>query len=292
MLDFFLNNPYSFFSTILVMIVILGFSYFSKISVKKKYHQKLEEEVKKQVIELRAKDELLIAQSKLAAVGESLAHISHQWKQPLSQINSVVLNIEADYENEELSFSKLEEHLNEIEKLTFYMSDTINSFNNYLEPNKKEEIFSMKDAFDDAFDLVYRLYESKRIECSLNIIENSFVKGVKKEFVQALLVILNNAKDVLEEREIKKRKIKIKIYKKENKSIMEISDNAGGIEEKYFKKIFDPYFTTKPHSQGTGHGLCMAKMIIEKSMHGTLNVKNDNKGASFCIHLNSKNKKI
>lgn len=292
MLDFFLNNPYSFFSTILVMIVVLSFSYFSKISVKKKYHQKLEEEVKKQVIELRAKDELLIAQSKLAAVGESLAHISHQWKQPLSQINSVVLNIEADYENEELSSSKLEEHLNEIEKLTFYMSDTINSFNNYLEPNKKEEIFSMKDAFEDAFDLVYRLYESKRIECSLNIIEDSFVKGVKKEFVQALLVILNNAKDVLEEREIKKRKIKIKIFKKENKSILEISDNAGGIEEKYFKKIFDPYFTTKPHSQGTGHGLCMAKMIIEKSMHGTLNVKNDNKGANFCIRLNSKNKKI
>lgn len=292
MLDFFLNNPYSFFSTILVMIVVLSFSYFSKISVKKKYHQKLEEEVKKQVIELRAKDELLIAQSKLAAVGESLAHISHQWKQPLSQINSVVLNIEADYENEELSSNKLEEHLNEIEKLTFYMSDTINSFNNYLEPNKKEEIFSMKDAFEDAFDLVYRLYESKRIECSLNIIEDSFVKGVKKEFVQALLVILNNAKDVLEEREIKKRKIKIKIFKKENKSILEISDNAGGIEKKYFKKIFDPYFTTKPHSQGTGHGLCMAKMIIEKSMHGTLNVKNDNKGANFCIRLNSKNKKI
>jgi C4-dicarboxylate-specific signal transduction histidine kinase len=117
------------------------------------------------------------------------------------------------------------------------------------------------------------LLESRRIECKIEIVEDSFVKGIKKEFVQALLVLLNNAKDVLIDENVKYPKIHIKISKNDNKAVFEILDNGGGIKDKYFDKIFDPYFTTKPHSQGTGHGLCMAKMIIEKSMHGTLNVK-------------------
>lgn len=278
------------FDYIVILIsvfIILSLYFFSKRRDSYNYNKKLEEEVKKQLLELRDKDKLLIAQSKLAAVGETLAHIAHQWKQPLSQINSVVLNIEADFEDKKLSREVLENHLNEIEKMTYYMSDTIESFNTYLKPNEDIEIFSIKEAFDNSFELVYKLLESKQIECKLEIIENSFVKGVKKEFVQALLVLLNNAKDVLVERNIKYPKIFISISKKENKSVLEISDNAGGISDKYFDKIFDPYFTTKPHSQGTGHGLCMAKMIIEKSMHGTLNVKNDKKGAKFSIILSS-----
>ncbi len=259
----------------------------SKTTEPDKYNIKLEEEVKKQLLELREKDQLLIAQSKLAAVGETLAHIAHQWKQPLSQINSVVVNIDADFENKKLTKKLLEEHLNEIEKLTSYMADTIQSFNNYLQPNQEKEIFSIQEAFEDSFELVYRLFESQQIVCQIDIVNNSRVKGVKKEFVQALLVILNNAKDILVERDIKDKRIDISIYTKNNKAIIEIEDNAGGISSKYFDKIFDPYFTTKPHSQGTGHGLCMAKMIVEKSMHGNLNVQNEKDGAKFSIILNN-----
>ena len=285
MIDFIILNKIYFF-IVFSFILLLLFFYISKRKVEKKYKLHLEKEIKEQILELRKKDELLIAQSKLAAVGETLAHIAHQWKQPLNQINSVVLKIETDFDDEVLNQELLEEHLNEIEKLTFYMSDTITSFNNYLQPNDKKEIFSIKDAFDDAFELVYKLLESKRIESKVVIINDSLIKGVKKEFVQALLVILNNAKDILEERNIKKRKISINIFSKENKAYLNIEDNAGGIENKYFKKIFDPYFTTKPHSQGTGHGLCMAKMIVEKSMHGELLVTNQNDGAMFSIKLN------
>lgn len=273
---------------IVIFIFIMLFLYFlSKRRDALKYNKKLEEEVKKQLLELRDKDKLLVAQSKLAAVGETLAHIAHQWKQPLSQINSVVLNIEADFEDKKLDREVLESHLNEIEKMTFYMSDTIQSFNTYLQPNESAEVFSIKEAFDNSFELVYKLLESKHIECKLEIIEDSNVKGIKKEFVQALLVLLNNAKDVLVEQNIKYPKIHISIYIRNNKSVLEILDNGGGIGDKYFDKIFDPYFTTKPHSQGTGHGLCMAKMIVEKSMHGKLNVKNEELGAKFSIILNS-----
>ncbi|MCP4971323.1 MAG: HAMP domain-containing histidine kinase [Arcobacter sp.] len=280
-MDLILNNEsYVLFIVIFVFILILYV--FSKIN----YNKKLEKEVKEQLNELRQKDQLLIAQSKLAAVGETLAHIAHQWKQPLSQINSVVVNIEADFEEKKLTYEVLEEHLNEIEKLTFYMSDTIESFNTYLQPNEEKEIFSIKEAFDNSFELVYKLLESKQIDCKVNIEEDSFVKGVKKEFIQVILVILNNAKDVLIEKSVRFPKINIFIGKKDNKAVLEISDNGGGISSKYFDKIFDPYFTTKPHSQGTGHGLCMAKMIIEKSMHGNLNVKNEDLGAKFSILIN------
>lgn len=281
MLEIILENEY-YVLFIFIFIFILSFYVFSKIN----YNKKLEKEVKKQLLELREKDQLLVAQSKLAAVGETLAHIAHQWKQPLSQINSVVVNIEADFEEEKLTQDVLEEHLNEIEKLTFYMSDTIESFNTYLQPNEEKEVFSIKEAFDNSFELVYKLLESKKIECKIDIKEDFLVEGVKKEFIQALLVILNNAKDVLIENKIRFPKIFILIAEKENKAMIEISDNGGGIIAKYFDKIFDPYFTTKPHSQGTGHGLCMAKMIIEKSMHGELNVKNEELGAKFSIILN------
>lgn len=269
---------------ILIFLLFALFLLFFVIS-KSRYNRKLEEEVKKQLQELRDKDQLLIAQSKLAAVGETLAHIAHQWKQPLSQINSVVANIEADFEDKKLDSEKLEEHLNEIEKLTLYMSETIESFNNYLQPNEQKELFYIKDAFDDAFALVYKLFESKQIECKFEIQKDSKVLGVKKEFVQAILVILNNAKDVLVDNKINKPKINIFIGVEDKKVYLEISDNGGGIPNEYFEKIFDPYFTTKPHSQGTGHGLCMAKMIVEKSMHGELKVKNQNQGAKFSIIL-------
>ena len=245
----------------------------------------LENEVQKQLLELRQKDKLLIAQSKLAAVGETLAHIAHQWKQPLSQINSVVANIDADFDEELLTKSQLAKHLNEIEKLTFYMADTIESFNTYLQPSEKQESFSMKDAFENSYSLVSQLLKSKNIKCNITIKEDANVKGVKKEFIQALLVILNNAKDILCERNILHKTINIEIFTNFDKVHIEISDNAGGIENKYFDKIFDPYFTTKPHSQGTGHGLCMAKMIVEKSMNGTLEVINTKYGAKFSILL-------
>ena len=135
----------------ILFILLFAFGLLFFVVSKSSYNRKLEKEVSKQLQELREKDELLIAQSKLAAVGETLAHIAHQWKQPLSQINSVVVNIEADFEEGKLTSEQLEEHLNEIEKLTFYMSDTIQSFNNYLQPNEDKKIFSIKEAFDDAF---------------------------------------------------------------------------------------------------------------------------------------------
>ena len=127
------------------------------------YQNHLEEKVEEEIEKRKENEKMLLQQSKLAAMGEMMDAVAHQWKQPLSQINSVVANIEADFEDKKLNQEILDEHLNEIEKLTFYMSDTIQSFNNYLQPNDEKEVFSVKDAFDDAFTLVYKLFESKQI---------------------------------------------------------------------------------------------------------------------------------
>jgi len=178
------------------------------------------------------KDSLLIRQAKLASIGEMLEHIahqwkhrqSHQWKQPLAQINSISLNIESSFEDGVLNKNLLENELSQIENQTLYMSETIESFKSYLHPDNLEN-------------------------------------------------------------KVKNPHINIQVDVKNNKTIVLIKDNGKGIDEQIIDKIFDPYFTTKKESQGTGHGLSMAKMIVEESFGGRLNAINEKDGACFRIEF-------
>ncbi len=231
------------------------------------------------------KNKLLIRQAKLASIGEMLEHIAHQWKQPLAQINSIVLNIESSYEDGKLHKNLLEKELSQIENLTFFMSETIESFRNYLHPDKEKTVFTMKEAIEETLSLIMPLLKHKKIECNVKIENDKKVKGYKKEFVQSLLVILNNAKDALLEKNPKNPYIQINVNVINEKIVLHIQDNAGGIEQKNMEKIFDPYFTTKKKSKGTGHGLSMAKMIIEGSFGGKISAKNEKDGANFRIEF-------
>ena len=256
--------------TILLLLVLLIYS-FVKIN-----------KLKKSIIQ---KDMLLIRQAKLASIGEMLEHIAHQWKQPLAQINSIVLNIETNFEDGKLDRKTLEEELNQIENLTLFMSQTIESFRNYLHPDKEKTIFTVKEVIDETLLLINPLLKHKKIKCIVDIKDNTNIKGYKKEFVQTLLVLLNNAKDALLENSIKNLFIKISAKKIGTKSFISVIDNGGGIDEKIIDKIFDPYFTTKEQSKGTGHGLSMAKMIIEESFKGKIRAFNINDGACFEIEI-------
>lgn len=231
------------------------------------------------------KDMLLIRQAKLASIGEMLEHIAHQWKQPLAQINSIVLNIEANFEDGKLDEETLEEELNQIENLTLFMSQTIESFRNYLHPDKEKTIFTAKEVIDETLSLINPLLKHKKIESIIDIKDNAKIKGYKKEFVQTLLVLLNNAKDALLENSIKNPFIKISVKQKGAKTLISVIDNGGGIDEKIMDKIFDPYFTTKQQSKGTGHGLSMAKMIIEESFNGKIKATDSKGGACFEIEI-------
>jgi len=231
------------------------------------------------------KDSLLIRQAKLASIGEMLEHIAHQWKQPLAQINSISLNIESSFEDGVLNKNLLENELSQIENQTLYMSETIESFKSYLHPDKEKTLFSMKEVIDETLLLIKPLLKHQKIECFINIKNDRIVKGYKKEFIQTLLVLLNNAKDALLENKVKNPHINIQVDVKNNKTIVLIKDNGRGIDEQIIDKIFDPYFTTKKESQGTGHGLSMAKMIVEESFGGRLNAINEKDGACFRIEF-------
>ncbi len=253
-----------------VLIIIIVILYKKNSNLKKK---------------IAKKESLLIRQAKLASIGEMLEHIAHQWKQPLAQINSIVLNIESSYEDEELNKELLEEELTQIENLTFFMSQTIESFRNYLHPDKEKTFFTMKEVIDETLFLMMPLLKHKKIECRIIIKNDKKVKGYKKEFVQTLLVLLNNAKDAILDKNPKNPYIEIKSNIKDGKNILLIKDNAGGIDPKIIDKIFDPYFTTKKKSKGTGHGLSMAKMIVEDSFNGRISVYNEDNGACFRIEF-------
>jgi len=250
----------------------------------------LEIQVEKKIKELRDKDQLLIKQSKMAAMGEMMSNIAHQWRQPLSLINNTVTEIEFDIDLDELenvdiqTFKKCSK---EIRLVTSFLSKTVDDFRNFFKPTKEKEDFNLLGSIDEALNILQSKLKNKQI--ALNVMANHFdkmiVNGYPNEFKHVIINLINNAEDALTQNNIKNPFIDIETSKEDGKSIIEISDNAGGIEDHIIDKIFDPYFTTKYQSQGTGIGLYMSKMIIEKNMGGKIMVENTKDGAKFTIIL-------
>ena len=233
----------------------------------------------------RQKDEMLIEQARLASMGEMIEQIAHQWRQPLNDIGLL---------NQDMYFKK---HLSKLSDEDFdrihegidnnirYMSDTIDDFRNYYRSDKKKESFLLCDMLDSMLSIIGATLEHSSVKINLDIDKEIRLFIVKNELQQVLLIILNNAKDALISNNIDKKSIEIKAYKDAKNVYILVSDNAGGIPKEIKSKIFDPYFTTKHKNQGTGIGLYMSKMIIEKNMQGRLSVENVERGASFTIKL-------
>jgi PAS domain S-box-containing protein len=243
-------------------------------------------------IEHEINQELVFQQSKMAQMGEMINSIAHQWKQPLHQINSVLPAIEEDFESGILSNETLAAKLDEIEMLTGHMSQTIESFQNFFHPNKHETVFSAADAMAKVFTLFGSEFERVKISCELSTHSDFFVGGSEKEFVQAILSIVQNSKECFIYRNIDEPKITIRIDSIDNRGIVTLMDNAGGIPDAYIDKIFDPYFTTKREGHGTGLGLYIAKKLIETALHGTLSVENGIEGARFIIEFPRKGVRV
>ncbi len=242
-------------------------------------------EMKELQIEHEINQELMFQHSKMAQMGEMINSIAHQWKQPLHQINSVLPVIEEDFESGTLSSATLAAKLDEIEMLTTHMSQTIESFQNFFHPNKHETLFSAADAMAKVFTLFGSEFERVRISCELTTQSDFLIGGSEKEFVQAILSILQNSKECFIHRHIDEPKVMIRIESIDNRGIVTLMDNAGGIPEEYTDKIFDPYFTTKRKGHGTGLGLYIAKKLIETALCGSLSVENGHEGARFIIEL-------
>ena len=241
--------------------------------------------------EKHRQEKLLIKQSKLASMGEMITLIAHQWRQPLSIINGIVLNIDIDQRKEILDSKKLDEHLIKIEETTAYLSKTINDFTDFFSQNKNSEHFYIKDIIIQAKKLI-PVSNQKDIEIIYNQKEDMNIIGYKSELLQSLLIILNNAIYACKKNlhKTKQGKIIIHTYMIKNHLFLSIEDNGGGIDSKNLKKIFNPYFTTKEKAHGTGLGLYILKLIVEDSMNGKVYVKNGMKGAIFTLEIPMINK--
>ena len=245
----------------------------------------LEKKIKDEISKNTKQQMMLMHQSKLAQMGEMIENIAHQWRQPLAQVNSAVLLIDMALNKNKIKDLMIESKLTEIESLTAYMSKTIDDFKNFFSPNKQKNIFTIKSAIQKAVDIVNGLVHLHYIQVTIDIEKDLKCYSYIEELQQVILIIINNAIDVLVLKKISTPKIVITAWKEEDNIIINIEDNALGIDSNYLDKIFEPYFTTKLKSQGTGLGLYMAKTIIENGLLGVLNVENKSDGACFTIKI-------
>jgi signal transduction histidine kinase len=248
-------------------------------------NKKLEKRVKQEVEKNLKKDSIMIHQTRLAQMGEMMSLIAHQWKQPLSAISATSsglhIKIELDMYDKEFflrSLTKIEEFVN-------HLSTTIDDFSNFFKPSKRKSEFFIYKSIDKALSIATYSLSKKTIDLVLDVDKSLKVKTYQNELVQVLLNLIKNAENILIKREVKEPKIWIKVFKKDEKKVIQICDNAKGIDKKVLPRIFEPYFSTKATKNSTGLGLYMSKFIIEDSLGGKLEAKNDEKGAVFSIIL-------
>ncbi len=258
--DFLAIDPLVIGSTIEALFLAIAISYKMRVIRDEKEQQK----------------ELLVHQSKLASMGEMLGNIAHQWRQPLTRMGYILMNIEAK-DKEKRHEKKLEEASIQLE----FMSQTINDFRDFYAPNKAKEEFSLQLATQESLEIMKHTFQSDNIEIELIVKEDTMLFNYKNEYKQVLLNLLSNAKDILKERSIVNPKVTITL----EQGSIKVEDNAGGVPKAILKRVFEPYFTTKEGNSGIG--LYMSKMIVERNMGGELQISNGVSGATCQIIFNS-----
>ena len=245
----------------------------------------LEQRVAEEVEKNLQKDRILFHNARLAAMGELLNNIAHQWRQPLNSLALLIQGGVFEHKKGDLDPESFSRCANRCMEIVTSMSKTINLFQSFFVPEGDRREFHPFEMVEKSLSIVRASYEQNGI--SIRIVDEGTYPmiGFGIEFSQVVLSLLNNAKDVLIERRTPDPAVAIRCYCEEGKNVITIRDNAGGIPEEILDKIFDPYFTTKFKSQGTGIGLYMSKMIIEKSMGGRLSVRNTPEGAEFSVEL-------
>lgn len=255
-------------------------------------NQTLEIRVDKGIQELRTKDRLLLQQSKHAAMGEMISMIAHQWRQPLASISAIALNIKVNLELGKFDLSTkegidkqhqfIDENLNEINFALHNLSSTIDDFRNFYKPNKDSVHSNLNDIILKSLNIFNISLINKDIEIRKILNATKELVLFDNEMVHVVLNILKNAIDNFEEKNIDNPKITIRA----EDNTLSICDNGGGVSNDIIDKIFDPYFSTKDEKNGTGIGLYMSKIIIEKHHNATLQVNNKDDGVCFTISFN------
>ncbi|AQW83991.1 PAS sensor-containing two-component system histidine kinase [Campylobacter pinnipediorum subsp. pinnipediorum] len=240
-------------------------------------NENLQDIIKSEVAKNEEQTKIILTQSRLASMGEMIANIAHQWRQPLNELSITLFKMSKDK-------NKFNESYEKCKNIIKNMSNTIEDFRNFFSTSKAPEAFLISDALHDSIMMLQGTFEKKHINVSINTDFDTEVFGYKSKLTQVILNILNNAKDACIERDIKNKQIKIITSQEQDLAVISICDNAGGISDEIIDKIFEPYFTTKHSSQGTGIGLYMSKLIIDK-LKGVIIIKNKDNGACFSIKI-------
>ena len=235
----------------------------------------------------------LIQSEKLASMGEMIGNIAHQWRQPLSIISTYATGMQMQKEYKILTDDMFSKACNSINENAQYLSKTIDDFRNFLEGDSLKRKFNLSDTIESFMNLVKPSIKSYDISVEVNTQDVIELDSFENELIQCLINIFNNAKDALLENQNQNKHILVDIAKKSSDITISIQDNAGGIPNNIIEKVFEPYFTTKDKSQGTGLGLHMSYKLVSELMMGTLTVSNrvyvrnniEYKGAYFTITL-------
>ena len=244
------------------------------------------------ISEIKNKEKLLVQQTKLASMGEMIGNIAHQWRQPLNIISTTATGMKLQLE---FGTFKEEEAIKELDRLNDtvqHLSKTIDDFRNFFKSEKERKRFSVQQSIKKNLKLLEGMFKIYDISVVFEKVEEFTVENYENEFIQAVLNIFYNAKDALENKTHAKY-IFMSIYKENDQGVVTIKDNGGGIQEEVMSKIFDPYFTTKYKSNGTGIGLYMTHQIIQDHMEGKIEADNatfgyeshEYTGAIFTIKL-------
>lgn len=250
-----------------------------------KLNRTLEARVIEVVGELRQKDQLLIQQSRLAAMGEMFGNIAHQWRQPLNNVGLIIQNVQLEYDSGTLTREEMDSSIKQAMEAIVQMSRTIDDFRNFFREDKEKDNFLISRTVQRALTLVSATLNNDNIDIEISTSVEAVAVGYQNEYAQVLLNIIANSREAAKERHIPHPRLLIRIDRENDHSVLYIRDNCGGIPEDAMPRIFDPYFTTRGPDRGTGIGLYMSKVIIEKNMGGHLTACNIEDGAEFRIEV-------
>jgi C4-dicarboxylate-specific signal transduction histidine kinase len=255
-------------------------------------NESLEKTVEEKINELIKKDVLLTSQSKQAVMGEMISMIAHQWRQPLSAITLQISNLQLErmlgYTVDE---AKNEKVLSDISDKIMYLSQTIDDFQTFFKPDRIANKIEVQQLFKKALNLSWAKAEHTGIEIEIPENKKITLLAYENELIQVILNLLNNAIDAFEHLEKKEKKIELFAQEEENFISLFVKDNASGIAEENMNKLFEPYFSTKGKN-GTGLGLYMSQMIIQKQFGGEIDVQSSNEGTTFIIKIPKRLKEV
>ena len=248
-------------------------------------NRELDHKVKDEIEKNKEQEDILMQKSKFIALGETISLIAHQWRQPISELGAIILNIKLHHKLNKLDVNMMNKKAYDAELLIEYMSKTIDDFRNFFKPDKMKSNFNIDESIQRVLHITQPILEEHNIKIIEEIDKSIMLNSYQNEFEQVLLNLISNAKDALINDNITNPIIFVNLSFDNKSIIIEIRDNANGIKAILKDKIFEPYFTTKDDANGTGIGLYMSKIIIEKNMSGKIRVTSSKKGSCFSIQF-------